>query len=160
VATYLFLHCLGFSILIGAALYDRFYIVRNIRRARGSMLERDLIQIYLSTSPLYGVGVTLVLLSGIGLSILDGSGFFRWSAVGLKQYLFLAIGLSFPVYIIPLMAKINRLLKTQSDFSTGVSEPCRVLLERLYFVLDGVTIGNVLILAIALWKSSLYGLPF
>ncbi|MGQ9873045.1 hypothetical protein [Leptodesmis sp.] len=140
-ATYLFLHCLGFSILIGAALYDRCYIVRNIRQARGSVLEQQLIQI-LSTSPLYGVGVALVLLSGIGLSILDGSGFFRWSAVGLKQYLFLAIGLSFPVYIIPLMAKINRLLKTPSDFSTGVSESCYILLGRLYFALDGVMIGT------------------
>lgn len=148
----LLLHCIGFSILIGAALYDRCYIVRNIRRAQGSSLERDLLQIYLSTSPLYGVGVALVLLSGIGLSILLGEGFFRWSTVGLKQSLFLAIGLAFPVYIIPLMVKINRLLKTQPDVSAGVSEPCRSLLERLYFALDGVTIVNVLILAIALWK--------
>lgn len=135
-------------------MYDRFYVVRNIRRARGTGLERDLVQIYLSTSPLYGVGVVLVLLSGIGLSILAGEGFFRWSAVGLKQYLFSAIGLSFPLYIIPLMGKINRLLKVQGDFSTGVSEPCRTLLERLYLALDAVTIANLLILAIALWKPS------
>lgn len=159
-AIYLFLHCIGFSILIGAALYDRFYIVRNIRRARGSALERELIQIYLSTSPLYGVGVALVLLSGIGLSIISGGGFFQWSALGLKQVLFLAIGLTFPVYIIPLMAKINRLLKTLPNPSAGVSEQCRSSLERLYFSLDGVTIANIVILAIALWKPDLQEPPF
>jgi len=58
-------------------LYDRFYVVRNICHARGTALEKDLVQIYLSTSPLYGVGVALVLLSEIGLSILAEEGFFR-----------------------------------------------------------------------------------
>lgn len=147
----LFLHFVGFTITIGGALYDRFYVVRNIRSARGSALEKDLIRIYLSTSPLFAVGVALILVSGVGLTLLHRQGFFTLSALGLKQFLFLAVGLVFPVYIIPIMLKLNRLLDTLPDEGSGVTMQCRSLLERLYFVLDTVTVTNLVILAIAVW---------
>uniref|UniRef100_A0A832H487 DUF2269 family protein n=1 Tax=Oscillatoriales cyanobacterium SpSt-402 TaxID=2282168 RepID=A0A832H487_9CYAN len=149
----LFLHYMGFAITIGAALYDRFYLVRNIRIAKGSNLERDLIQIYLSTAPLFTVGVAFILMSGIGLTLIHRGGFFRLSTLGLKQFLFLMIGLLFPFYIIPIMFKIKRLLSTSANENQGVSDQCRALLKRLYFVLDFVTITNVLILAIAVATS-------
>lgn len=150
----LFLHCVGFAITIGAALYDRCYIVRNIRRARGSPLEAHLISIYLSTGPLFSAGVALILVSGVGLTLLHGDGFFQRSAVGLKQALFLAIGLAFPLYILPIMSKIHRLLNATSDFSMGVSEQCHFLLKKLYVALDAVTMTNIVILAIAIWKPN------
>jgi uncharacterized membrane protein len=149
----LFLHLIGVTITIGSALYDRFYIVRNIRRARGSHLERDLIQIYLSTVPLYSTGAILILLSGIGLTLTHRAGFFRLSAVGLKQLIFLAIGITFPFYIIPLMLRIDHLLSTTREGE--VTDQCRVLLKRLYFILDGITIASILILAISIWKPDL-----
>jgi uncharacterized membrane protein len=154
----LFLHFIGFTIIIGAAVYDRFYIVRNIRMARDSSLEKDLIRIYLSTGTLYGIGAALLLFSGIGLTILTGEGFFKPSALGVKQSLFLAIGLLFPIYIIPLMLKIDRLLNTMPGENAVVSDRCRSLLERLYWVLDTITIASVLILAIAIWKPDLHQL--
>lgn len=150
----LFLHCVGFAITIGAALYDRCYIVRNLHRAKGSPLEAYLLSIYLSTGPLFSVGVALILVSGVGLTLLHGDGFFQRSAVGLKQALFLVIGLAFPLYILPIMAKIYRLLNTTSDFSTGVPEQCRFLLKRLSVALDAVTLTNIVILAIAIWKPN------
>jgi uncharacterized membrane protein len=152
----LFWHLIGGIITIGAALYDRFYIVRNIRLARGSNLERDLIQIYLSTGPLYSVGAVLILFSGIGLTLAHRAGFFNLSVVGLKQFIFLGIGLTFPFYIIPLMLKIDRLLSTAPV--TEVPEQCRALLERLYFILDVITIASILILAISVWKPDLHAL--
>lgn len=151
----LFLHFIGFAITIGAALYDRFYIVRNIRLARNSTLERHLIRIYLSTAPLFGVGVALILLSGIGLTLMHKAGFFQLSAVGLKQFLFVAIGLVFPVYIIPVMMKIHRLLDITPDEHSGVSNQCRDLLKRLSLVLDAIMVTNIVILAIAVWKPDL-----
>lgn len=155
----LFLHFIGFTITIGGALYDRCYVVRNIRSAKGSALERGLIQIYLSTSPLFGVGVALILLSGIGLTLMQGQGFFTLSALGLKQYLFLAVGLVFPLYIIPIMLKLNRLLNILPDESNGVTTQCRSLLERLYFALDVVTVTNLVILAIAVWQPDFRTAP-
>lgn len=150
----LFLHCIGFSILIGAALYDRCYLVRNLRRAKGLSIERDLIQIYLSTGPLFSVGVALILVSGIGLTLLYDEGFFRRSDVGLKQFLFLVMGLVFPIYIIPTMRTIHRLMQTMPDGSPRVPDQCRSLLARLYWVLDAVTLTNVVILAIAVWQPN------
>lgn len=154
----LFLHCVGFAITIGAALYDRFYVVRNIRRARGSLLERELIRIYLSTSPLFSVGVALILVSGIGLTLMHGEGFFQPSALGLKQFLFLAIGLMFPVYITPSMRKIKHLLNLGPSESVDGPAQYRVLLNRLCWVLDGITATNMVILAIAVWKPNLHSL--
>lgn len=150
----LFLHYIGFAITIGAALYDRAYIVRNIRRAKGTRLERDLIRIYLSTGPLFSIGVGFILVSGIGLTLINDEGFFRRSTVGLKQTLFLAIGLMFPLYIMPIMRQINRLLTAVPDGNASVSDQCHSLLARLYPMLDAVTIANIVILAIAVWHPA------
>lgn len=150
------LHIASVAIWLGGAGYE-ILVVRRMRQARGTMIERDLIDIYMAYGPILGVATIVTALSGVLLSLSSDFGFFQHTWLGLKQAamvgILIALGLALP----PLV-RIHKNLRAEDDGSHGTQDTLETLegfrnaMDRAEPVFQSVRLVAIVSLFLAVWK--------
>lgn len=148
----LILHILAVCCWMGGALYERFYIVSKIRSTKGTEMEAPLIKLLLGTAPFYLTAVGLILITGAVMTVMNDYGFFDFSWVGVKQYIFILIMLVFFLFIGPRMGKAVAQVNESMSRGEGVSERTRSLLKRIVILLDIIHVGVLFNIVLAVTK--------
>ncbi len=136
----------------GGALYERFVIVRNLQRTRGTTEELRYAQLILDAEILFKLSTPLVILTGIILTFLADYRFFDWSWLGVKQWITAIYLVFFIGYIIPRMNKFKAGFKPAVENGKPLDITTRAYLKRFYTGLDIMHIGLVVNIILALWK--------
>lgn len=148
----LILHILAVCCWLGGAMYERFFIVGGIKRAKGTELEVPMIKLMLSTAAFFLTSVMIILITGIIMTIMNDYGVLDWSWVGVKQYIFLLIMLTFFLVIGPRMGWISKQVKAAQDKGTGVDDATRVLIRRIVIIFDIMHVGVLINIILAVTK--------
>jgi uncharacterized membrane protein len=145
-------HLFAVAFWIGGAIYERIFLAGNIIRNRGTGQEISLLRIMLSTEFIFLGATLLVLLTGIGMSIVSGAGFFHLSWLGLKQAIMIMIIIGFMYFIGPRMKKLKDLVK-KADMVNGIISDEDY--KRLHQMLTGFDVVHAAVLVnfiLAIWK--------
>jgi len=137
---------------MGGALYERIYVVGKIRSSKGTALEAPMIRLLLGTAPFYLTSVVVILVTGAVMTSMQGWGFFNFSWVGVKQYIFVLILLAFFTYVGPRMGKAMAQVKESMAQGGSVTGETHALLDRIVILLDVMHVGVLINIALALTK--------
>jgi len=149
----LILHILAVCCWLGGAMYERFFIVGGVKRAKGAELEIPMIKLMLSTAAFFLTSVVVIFVTGLTMTIMNGYGVLDWSWVGVKQYIFLLILLTFFLIIAPRMGRIGMQVKAAQDNGTGVDDATRVLIRRIVIIFDIMHVGVLINIILAVTKQ-------
>lgn len=150
--TLLTIHLICVAMWLGGAIYERVFLVGNIRRQRGTGMELGLIRMMLSTE-LYFMVITICLLAtGITMSILSGAGFFHMSWLGFKQMVMVVGLLGFLTYVAPRMRAVKKEVEQSIELGTERRELVRAKVGEMTRGFDIIHLGVVLNLILAVWK--------
>lgn len=150
--TVLTIHLLCAAFWLGGSIYERIYIVRNMRRAAGTPDEAGLIRILLSTESVFMPNTILLLATGITLTVMSGSGWFSMSWLGFKQGVMAAIMLLFALVVGPAMKKTKAIVKQQLSHIGQVPAECRTRLNTMIMGFDLIHIGVLINVVLAAMK--------
>ncbi len=137
----LILHITAVCCWLGGAMYERYYIVGGIRKAKDRESETSFLKILLSTAPFFLTAVITVLITGIIMTIIGNYGFFQWSWIGLKQYIMVAILLVFIFYVAPQMGLLGKQLQVQMEQKDGINDEMRSSINRIVLLFDIMHLG-------------------
>ncbi|MCJ8008334.1 DUF2269 family protein [Lederbergia wuyishanensis] len=148
----LILHLIAVCCWLGGALYERFFIVGGIRKAKGTELEASMLKLMLSTVPFFLTSVLTILITGIIMTIMHNYIFLSWSWIGLKQYIMLIALLGFFFYIGPRMGKIGKQLNRNLEVGKGLDDEMRSQFNHIIVLFDIMHIGVLINLILGLTK--------
>ena len=149
----LILHILAVCCWLGGAMYERFFIVGGVKRAKGTELEIPMIKLMLSTAAFFLTSVVVIFVTGLIMTIMNDYGVLDWSWVGVKQYIFLLILLTFFLIIGPRMGRIGMQVKAAQDKGTGVDDATRMLIRRIVIIFDIMHVGVLINIILAVTKQ-------
>lgn len=149
----LILHILAVCCWLGGAMYERFFIVGGVKRAKGTELEIPMIKLMLSTAAFFLTSVMLIFVTGLIMTIMSGYGILDWSWVGVKQYIFLLIILTFFIIIGPRMSLIGKQIKVAKEQGKGVDDATRALIRRIVIIFDIMHVGVLINIILAVTKQ-------
>ncbi|MBS4202153.1 hypothetical protein KHA93_21320 [Bacillus sp. FJAT-49732] len=148
----LILHLIAVCCWLGGALYERFFTVGGVLKAKGTELEATMLKLMLSTVPFFLTSVFTILVTGIIMTIMHHYTFLSWSWIGLKQYIMLIVLLGFFFYIGPRMNKIGKQLNSNLAEGKGVNDEIRSQFNHIIILFDIMHIGVLINLILALTK--------
>ncbi|MBO9610257.1 MAG: DUF2269 family protein [Paenibacillaceae bacterium] len=148
----LFIHLASVAIWLGGAVYERFVLVRKIKKAVGTQLELELTEMFFSSARLFLPAVLLLLLSGIAMTIQAGYSFFGGDWLGIKQSVMAVIILLFNLYIGPRNKKLAALVEQDRSNGGTLSDSARQAFNRAYIGFDIIHAGVILNMILAVWK--------
>ncbi|MCR2821732.1 DUF2269 family protein [Lederbergia panacisoli] len=148
----LILHLIAVCCWLGGALYERFFIVGGIRKAKGAELEASMLKLMLSTVPFFLTSVLTILITGIIMTIMHHYTFLNWSWLGVKQYIMLIALLGFFFFIGPRMGKIGKQLNSNLEEGKGLDDDMRSQLKSIMVLFDIMHIGVLINLILGLTK--------
>lgn len=143
-------HLLGVVFWIGLGTYELF-LSREIRRARGTPLEIELIRIYGRYAGLVALATLVVAVAGALMAVLLGWGFFNQLWLGTKQAIMLVI-LADMAYLIPTFAATSKTVNALTGTGGELLDRARVLLERVERHVIPMRVGAVVALVLAVWR--------
>lgn len=144
------IHILGVIVWLGFGAYE-LLLSREIRRARGTPLEIDLIRIYGRYAGFVAVATLVVALAGILMSAFVGWGFFTSFWLGAKQTIMLLI-LADMAYLIPTFVATAKATAELTHPGGEVLDHTRQLLERVERHVVPMRLGALLAVVLAVWK--------
>jgi uncharacterized membrane protein len=148
----LILHVVAVSCWLGGALYERVIVVGNMRKGKGKDQEVMMLKAMFGNTPFFLSTVIIVLITGILMTIMGNYGFLQWSWIGLKQYIMIALLITFSGYIGPEMSKIGKQLEADLQQGKTVDDGMRSKVDRLILYSDIGHIGVLLNVVLALTK--------
>lgn len=150
----LIVHLSGVAVWLGGALYERVFLVGNLRRLRGTGHESNVLRMMLSTEGYFLAASTAVLITGIVLSVMSGAGFFRLTWLGVKQGVMLGILILFVTYVGPQMKRLKESLSAQmeKDSFAVLPESCHKTVTKITYMFDIAHAGVLLNIVMAVWK--------
>lgn len=148
----LILHLLSVTLWLGGAVYERVFLVGNIRRLRGSGQELGLIRIMLSSEPFFLGITTALLVTGITMSVMSGGGFFHLNWLGFKQMVMVLVLFGFSLYIGPRMKAVKKSIRDVISLRPDDSERIHGQIASMTRGFDLIHLGVVVNIVLAVWK--------
>lgn len=149
---FLLAHLLCVALWLGGAVYERFFIVGNIAKLRGTGQELSLVRLMLSSEPFFMTATLVLLGSGIGMTLLSGAGFFQPTWLGVKQTVMVLGFIGFGAYIAPRMKSIRREIEGKTELTTEQSEQLYRKIMRMTYGFDLVHLAVVFNVILAVWR--------
>ncbi len=143
-------HILGVIVWLGFGAYE-LLLSREIRRARGTPLEVELIRIYGRYAGLVALATVVVAIAGTLMSVLIGWGFFTSLWLGAKQAIMLLI-LADMIYMVPTFIATAKATAVLSYPGGSVLDHTRHLLEKVERHVVPMRIGALVAVVLAVWK--------
>ena len=144
------IHLLAVIVWLGFGAYE-LLLSREIRKARGTPLEIDLIRIYGRYAGVVAVATLVVAISGFLMAALFGWGFFSQFWLGAKQIIMLLI-LADMVYMIPTFIATAKATNALTDSSGEPLERTRLLLAKVERHVVPMRLGALVAVVLAVWK--------
>ncbi len=135
---------------LGFGAYE-LLLSREIRRARDTPLEIDLIRIYGRYAGLVALATLVVAVAGASMSVFVGWGFFTSLWLGTKQVIMLLI-LADMVFMVPTFIATAKATAKLSYPGGQVLDHTRHLLERVERHVIPMRIGALVAVVLAVWK--------
>jgi len=144
-------HLVAAIVWLGVGLYELF-LYREIRRARGTPLEVQLIQIYGRYSSVVAVATLVVAAAGLLMSLLLGWGFFQQLWLGVKQAIMLLILLDMALLVPTFRRAYTEIAALSTDDGVAALERCRTTLAQVHRHVVPMRIGALLAVLLAVWR--------
>lgn len=144
------IHILGVIVWLGFGAYE-LLLSREIRRARGTPLEIDLIRIYGRYAGLVALATLVVAAAGALMSVALGWGFFTSLWLGTKQAIMLLI-LADMVYMVPTFIATAKATAALTHPGGSALDQTRQLLERIERHVVPMRLGALVAVVLAVWK--------
>lgn len=147
------IHILSVIVWLGCGLYELF-VARELKRARGTVLEVQLMRLYLRYAAPVPIATLLVAATGALMARLVGWGFFQQFWLGTKQGVMLAVLVIFASVVPPFLKLQAEVLALPADAS-ALPEATARRFDRLEpWLIVMRTLGAIAV-ALAVFKPSL-----
>lgn len=123
------IHILSVIVWLGCGLYELF-VARELKRARGTLLEVQLTRLYLRYAAPVPIATLLVAISGALMSIYINWGFFQHFWLGTKQAIMLVVLMIF-ASVTPSFLRLQSLMKALPVDASRLPEPAARTFDRL-----------------------------
>jgi hypothetical protein len=125
----LVVHILSVIVWLGCGLYELF-LTYELKKARGTNLELDLMRFYLKYSAPVPIATLLVAMTGATMAIVLDWGFFQQFWLGTKQVLMVGVLIIF-ASVLPPFIKLGGIVKSLPADVTALPEEAAVLFDRI-----------------------------
>lgn len=144
------LHVLGVIAWLGFGAYE-LLLSREIRKARDTPLEVQLIRIYGKYAGLVALGTLVVAVAGVLMSIVVGWGFFTSLWLGIKQIIMLVV-LADMAYLVPTFIATAKATRDLTDSGGGSIDRTRALLAKVETHVVPMRLGALVAVVLAVWR--------
>jgi uncharacterized membrane protein len=146
------LHILSAVVWLGGALYETFFVFRNVREHRGSVTGLAFIRVFLGAAPYFAISIITLIVTGILLTVMTGGGFFQVPWLGIKQGVMLTIVLIIVTFIMPRMKVVEKEVTQAIEKGCALTESTYQRLTKVWRMLDLIHVLAVINIILAVWK--------
>lgn len=149
---FLIVHLLGVCLVVGGGIFQRFFIEMPALRVAGQPAEWGLIRQGVRTGVFFMAGSALLLVGGIGLTVLGRFGWFQLSWLGVKQMIMAAIVVAEAAYLGPLGGRLQKELAEFEDKAPAVPDELRQRFRQLVRGHDLLHVAGLVNIVFAVWR--------
>lgn len=146
------LHILSAVIWLGGALYETFFVFRNVRKYKGSETGLTFIRVFLGAAPYFAVSIVTLIVTGILLTVMTESGFFQVLWLGIKQGIMLTIVLIIIAFVMPRMKAVEKEVNYAIENESALPEAVYQRLRTAWRMLDLIHVLAIVNIFLAVWR--------